>query len=68
MREWLDRGVGLAGLLDRRSGACVLAMTGIYRRLLTRIEADPAVAREVRTVLPAWEKTWVATRSLVAAR
>ena len=35
------RGMPLAPLLDRRSAACVLAMAGIYRRLLDRIEARP---------------------------
>ena len=34
-------GMQLTPLLDRRSAACVLAMAGIYRRLLERIEADP---------------------------
>ena len=32
--DWFDRGLALVPLLDRRSAACVLAMTGIYRRLL----------------------------------
>ncbi len=40
-REWYARGLELIPLLDRRSAACVLAMSGIYRRLLDRIEADP---------------------------
>ena len=34
-------GCELVPLLDRRSAACVLAMAGIYRRLLERIEARP---------------------------
>ena len=41
-RQWFERGMELAPLLDRRSAACVLAMAGIYRRLLERIEADPS--------------------------
>ena len=41
-RQWFERGLALVPLLDRRSGACVLAMSGIYRRLLGRIEADPS--------------------------
>jgi 15-cis-phytoene synthase len=65
--EWFGRGLQLVPLLDRRSGACVLAMTGIYRRLLDRIEDDPALARRQRASLPIWEKAWVATRSLLTA-
>jgi phytoene synthase len=65
--EWFDRGMTLVPLLDRRSAACVLAMTGIYRRMLDRIEADPGRARQARISLPVWEKAWVATRSLLEA-
>ncbi len=32
--EWFDRGLELVPLLDRRSGACVLAMANIYRGVL----------------------------------
>jgi phytoene synthase len=67
-RAWFHRGLALVGLLDRRSAACVLAMTGIYRRLLDRIEADPGAALASRTALPAWEKAWVALSSLRGAR
>jgi phytoene synthase len=65
--EWFERGLGLVPLLDRRSGACVLAMANIYRRVLARIETDPERARDVRVSLPIWEKAWVATHSLLAA-
>jgi phytoene synthase len=65
--EWFDRGLELVPLLDRRSAACVLAMSGIYRRVLARIAADPQGARDRRVSLPAWEKGWVATRSFVSA-
>ena len=41
-QQWFERGMELAPLLDRRSAACLLAMAGIYRRLLERIEADPS--------------------------
>ncbi len=64
--EWFEQGMELVGLLDRRSAACVLAMSGIYRRVLARIEADPELARAHRVSLAAWEKAWVATRSLVS--
>ena len=49
--ERLDRGLALVPLLDRRSAACVLAMTGAYRRLLERIAADPAVVSRGRLSL-----------------
>ncbi len=55
-------------LLDRRSAACVLAMAGIYRRLLTRIEAHPERALRERVSLPAREKAWVAARSMLGRR
>jgi phytoene synthase len=63
-REWFDRGLGLLPLLDSRSASCVLAMTGIYRRILERIERDPGEVLQRRVSLPAWEKAWVAARSL----
>jgi 15-cis-phytoene synthase len=66
-REWFDRGVTLAGLLDRRSAACVLAMAGIYERLLERIAADPEQAIAHRVTLPAWEKAWVAAGSMLGS-
>jgi phytoene synthase len=63
-REWFDRGLELLDHLDARSRACVLAMTGIYRRLLTRIEKHPDEVLERRMSVPTWEKAWVAARSL----
>ncbi len=65
-REWFDRGLELAPLLDRRSAACVLAMAGIYRRLLDRIERRPSDALQERMSLPASEKVWVALRAMLA--
>jgi phytoene synthase len=65
--EWFDEGLELVGLLDRRSGACVLAMSNIYRGVLERIVDDPQAARRRRVSLPIWRKGWVATRSLLAA-
>jgi phytoene synthase len=64
-RSWFDRGMELAPLLDRRSGACLLAMAGIYSRLLSRIAADPERALRERVSLPMREKTWVAARSML---
>ena len=66
-RAFYDEGLGLLGLLDYRSRACVAAMAGIYRRLLVRIEAQPAAVLSRRVSLPAWEKAWVAARSLAGA-
>ena len=63
-REWFTRGLELLPLLDARSGACVLAMTGIYRRVLGRIIEDPLAVTRVRISLPAWEKVVIAGRSL----
>jgi 15-cis-phytoene synthase len=64
-REWFDRGIALTAMLDRRSAACVLAMAGIYSRLLDRIEADPQGAARRRVSLPAHEKVWVAARGML---
>jgi phytoene synthase len=63
-REWFDRGLGLLALLDGRSSSCVLAMTGIYRRILDRIEERPLEVAERRVSVPTWEKALVAVRSL----
>ncbi len=65
--EWFDHGLELVALLDKRSGACVLAMANIYRGVLARIEADPEAARRARVSLPIWAKGWVAARSVLTA-
>jgi phytoene synthase len=64
-REWFARGTSLLEQLDWRSSACVLAMIGIYRRLLDRIAASPSRTLEGRLSLPATEKLWVATQSVL---
>jgi phytoene synthase len=64
--RWFDRGLALVEQLDRRSGSCVLAMTGIYRCILERIIRDPTEVLHHRVSLPAWEKAWVAARSLTS--
>jgi phytoene synthase len=66
-REWYTRGLELIPMLDRRSAACVLAMSGIYRRLLERIAADPAAVLERRVALGTARKIAVAAGSLVGA-
>ena len=61
---WFDRGLALVEQLDRRSASCVLAMTGIYRCILERIALEPTAVLHRRVSLPAWEKAWVAARSM----
>jgi phytoene synthase len=67
-QRWFDEGLGLLGLLDGRSRACVSAMAGIYRRLLVRIQANPIEVTRGRVSLPAWEKAYVAARSVAGVR
>ena len=64
--EWFDRGLRLCDHLDGRSAACVLAMTGIYRTVLSRIVAEPGLVLQTRVSLSGWEKAWVAARALAA--
>ena len=63
-RDWFDHGLALMDELDGRSAACLAAMTGIYRRILERILADPEQVLQRRISLPTWEKALVAARSL----
>jgi 15-cis-phytoene synthase len=63
-RQWFDRGLRLVPLLDARSASCVSAMTGIYRRILARLERHPEEALRHRISLSPLEKAWVAARSL----
>lgn len=63
-RALFAEGFQLLPLLDRRSGACVAAMAGIYRRLLERIARDPAAVLRGRVSLPGHEKAYVAVRGL----
>ncbi|HET7406559.1 MAG TPA: presqualene diphosphate synthase HpnD [Mycobacteriales bacterium] len=65
---WYADGLRLLPMLDRRSAACCAAMSGIYRRLLARIEETPEVVLRERMSLSAWEKMTVAARSLAGAR
>jgi 15-cis-phytoene synthase len=66
--EWFDRGLLLVDVLDSRSASCVLAMTGIYRRILERITREPGEILQRRISLPPWEKAWVAAQSLAGVR
>ncbi|KUL59153.1 presqualene diphosphate synthase HpnD [Streptomyces albidoflavus] len=63
-RALFAEGYRLLPMLDRRSGACVAAMAGIYRRLLDRIERDPLAVLRGRVSLPGHEKAYVAVRGL----
>jgi 15-cis-phytoene synthase len=63
-RALYAQGLRLLPMLDRRSGACVSAMAGIYRRLLDRIERSPEAVLRGRVSLPAREKAYVALRGL----
>ncbi|MCP9956479.1 presqualene diphosphate synthase HpnD [Streptomyces sudanensis] len=63
-RALFAEGYRLLPMLDRRSGACVAAMAGIYRRLLDRIERDPGAVLRGRVSLPGREKAYVAVRGL----
>lgn len=63
-RALFATGYRLLPMLDRRSGACVAAMAGIYRRLLERIAADPEAVLRGRVSLPGREKAYVAVRGL----
>jgi 15-cis-phytoene synthase len=63
----LRHGLELVPLVDRRSGSCVLAMAGKYRRLLERIAADPSLVLRGRVQLRPWEKGLVLVRSLAGS-
>lgn len=63
-RALYGEGLQLLELLDHRSRACVGAMSGIYLRLLDRIDGDPLSVLERRVSLPSWQKAWVAARCL----
>jgi phytoene synthase len=64
---WLERGLTLVPLVDRRSAASVLAMSGSYHSLLERIAVEPSLVLHARPSLRGWEKGWVLTRSLIGS-
>jgi len=66
--RWYADGLALLPMLDRRSAACCAAMSGIYHRLLGRIAHEPQAVLTRRISLPAWEKTYLAARSLTGRR
>jgi phytoene synthase len=62
---WYDEGLALLPMLDWRSRACTAAMAGIYRRVLLRIQRDPAAVLRGRISLSGPEKLAVAGRALL---
>jgi 15-cis-phytoene synthase len=67
-RDWFHRGLPLVLLLDRRSAACTIAMTGAYMRLGARIEKRPDRALAARTTLSPREQVGVLRRALLRPR
>ncbi|WP_068271531.1 presqualene diphosphate synthase HpnD [Aldersonia kunmingensis] len=65
--DWYALGMRLVPYLDRRSAACCLAMAGIYRHLLNRIEEDPTSIYRSRMSLSGGEKARVAAAALLRA-
>jgi phytoene synthase len=63
-QTWYAEGLKLIPLLDRRSAACCVAMSGIYQRLLTQIAEDPSRILGQRLSLSGRDKAWVAARAL----
>jgi 15-cis-phytoene synthase len=67
-RAWYQEGLQLLPHLDRRSRACVAAMSGIYHRLLDRIEHDPTAVLSRRVSLTGFQKLAVAAQGLANTR
>jgi phytoene synthase len=65
--DWYSLGLRLIPHLDRRSTACCLAMSGIYRHLLTVIKTSPASVYDRRLSLSGAQKARVAAIALAKA-
>ncbi|HZQ15551.1 MAG TPA: squalene/phytoene synthase family protein [Gaiellaceae bacterium] len=65
--EWLEHGLELVPLLDRRSATCVLAMTTSYRAVIEAIAAEPLLALGSHVSLAPWRKRLLVARALVGA-
>lgn len=65
--NWYSLGLRLIPFLDRRSAACCLAMAGIYRHLLVRIQGDPTSIYDRRLSLSGMQKARVAATALTRA-
>lgn len=66
--RWFAEGLQLLPLLHGRGRACVGALSGIYQRLLGRIENNPIAVTQGRVSVPTLEKVSVVVQSLLAAR
>lgn len=64
-QRFFSEGLCLLPMLDRRSAACVSAMSGIYRDLLGRIARRPEAVLHERVSVPTWRKARIAARSLL---
>lgn len=64
-QRFFSEGLCLLPMLDRRSAACVSAMSGIYRDLLGRIARRPEAVLHERVSVPTWQKARIAVRSLL---
>jgi phytoene synthase len=64
-QDWAHRGLELLDLLDRRSAAYVLVMSGTNVRLLRRVAQRPDRALAERVRLPARELAWVGARGVL---
>ena len=64
-QRFFAEGLSLLPMLDRRSAACVSAMSGIYRELLGRIARRPETVLAERVSLSTWRKAKIAARSLL---
>lgn len=65
--QFYRKGLPLLDRLDRRSRACVAAMSGIYRQLLRQIADAPGSVLDRRVSLSTPQKLWVAAKSLSGA-
>jgi phytoene synthase len=65
--EWLDRGLQLVPLLDRRSAICVAALSAPYGRLLQHMAVRPEAVLLGRPRLGRVERSLVLARSMIGA-
>jgi 15-cis-phytoene synthase len=66
-REYFERGYQVLRHIPRRPGTCVQTMAGIYERILTKVERDPALPLHARAALARHEKLEVMVRSWLRA-
>jgi phytoene synthase len=62
-REYYRESAALVEMIHRDSRASLRALTGIYSRLLGRIEASGYDVLAHRVRVPTWEKVWILARS-----